>query len=199
LVENVDPHRGKNWRKGWVGMPLSLWLALLVTLTALGVVLRQVAIPVAVNITLTPGFMAPLLTGLLLGPVAGVVCGVIVGLSGALTEWWLLPVMGNIALGLSTGILSLVRGRLPLSVWVVLCMVMAVVVGGFLPTFAEKTVVELLPAFAAAIEASIDAAQAGVWAAVALLLEASVVRPLLRHLLPEGEEGGVNTDRPGDA
>ena len=168
-------------------MPLSVWLALLVILTAVGIVLRQIAIPVAVNITLTPGFTAPLLAGMLLGPVAGVLCGLIVGMSGALTEWWLLPVMGNIALGLSTGLPSLVRGRLPRPVWAALCVAMAVVVGGFLPTFTEKVIVELLPAIVAALEACIDAAQAGVWAVVALILEAGVVRPLLAHIITVDE------------
>ncbi|MFX0168767.1 MAG: hypothetical protein ACFE89_05325 [Candidatus Hodarchaeota archaeon] len=121
----------------------------------------------------------PILTGLLLGPLGGVLCGVFVGMSGALWEPFLIPILGNIALGLSTGIPSFYRHKIPKSLWIALCMLLAVVLGGFLPTFSiEVFIAGILPAFAV-ITASIDAVQAGIWASLALLLQLGVIEPIL--------------------
>lgn len=163
-------------------LPLSFRVALLAVFAALGVVLRIFSIPINVYVTLTPGFTIPLLTGIVLGPIEGVVCGLAVGISGALFEPALIPIVGNIALGLSTGIPTLARRRLPRLLWAGLCIVSAAIIGGFLPTFGGMIFYGVVPV-AAAASASIDAGQAAIWAVVALLLDASVVQPILQHLL----------------
>ena len=77
-------------------LPLSLWVALLAIFSAVGVILRQVAIPTfSMYVTLTPGFVMPLLAGIVLGPIGGILCGVFVGISGALWEPILIPLVGN--------------------------------------------------------------------------------------------------------
>jgi riboflavin transporter FmnP len=165
-------------------MPLSVRIALLAVFSALGMVLRLVAIPTgSPYVTLTPGFTIPLLTGIVLGPIAGVICGLMVGISGAITEPALIPVIGNMALGLSTGIPTIARRRLPRFLWASICITSATVIGGFLPTFCGEIIIYCVLPVAAAVDASIDAAQAAIWAIVALILEASVVQPLLERLL----------------
>jgi len=164
-------------------LPLSFQVALLALFAALGVVLRQVAIPTASPfVTLTPGFTIPLLTGIVLGPIGGFVCGLAVGISGAIWEPAIIPVIGNIALGLSTGIPTLARRRLPCLLWASICFISAIVVGGFLPTFGGEIIYGIVP-LAAALDASIDAAQAAIWVIIALLLDARIIQPLLKRLL----------------
>jgi hypothetical protein len=164
-------------------LPLSFQIALLAIFAALGVALRQVAIPTASPyVTLTPGFTIPLLTGIVLGPIGGFICGLAVGISGAVWEPAIIPVIGNIALGLSTGIPTLARKRIPYIVWASVCFLSAIVIGGFLPTFSGEIIYGIVP-IAAAFDASIDATQAAIWVIVALLLEARVIQPLLERLL----------------
>ncbi|MFX1564274.1 MAG: hypothetical protein ACFFDP_13305 [Promethearchaeota archaeon] len=164
-------------------LPLSFRVALLAVFAALGVALRQVAIPTGnPYVTLTPGFTIPLLTGIVLGPIEGFVCGLMVGISGAIWEPAIIPIVGNIALGLSTGVPTLARRKLPTLLWATICIASAALIGGFLPTFGGMIIYGVVPV-AAAVGASIDAGQAIIWAVVALLLDASVVQPLLQRLL----------------
>jgi hypothetical protein len=162
-------------------LPFSLWVALLAFCSALGIVLRQIAIPTFTPyVNLTPGFVMPLLAGMLLGPLGGVFCGVFVGMSGALWEPFLIPLLGNIALGLSTGLPSYFRFKMPQSLWMFLCVVFAIILGGFLPTFTVEVFVAVVLPPIAAITAGIDAAQAGLWASIALLILLGFVDSLLK-------------------
>ncbi len=161
-------------------LALSLWIAVLAIFSAVGIVLRQVAIPTFTPyVTLTPGFVMPLLAGIVLGPLGGVLCGVFVGISGTLWEPFLIPLIGNVALGLSTGIPSYYRHKLHRVSWMVACVLSAVVIGGFLPTFSIEVLVFGVPLFFAALTASIDAVQAGIWVVVAIILAQGVVDPIL--------------------
>jgi hypothetical protein len=170
-------------------LPPVFRLAMLAVFAALGILLRQVALPTLLPfVTLTPGFTMPLLTGIALGPIEGLACGLVVGMSGGLTEPALLPILGNIALGLSTGIPSLARRRLPYPLWAGLCVVSGSVFGGFLPTFAVEGLLFLVQPFAAAAAALTDGLQAIVWAIVAVLLDKKAVQPLLHRLVGYGEE-----------
>jgi hypothetical protein len=154
---------------------------------AVGILLRQVAVPTSLPfVTLTPGFTMPLLTGVALGPIEGLVCGLIVGIGGGLTEPVLLPVLGNIALGLSTGVPSLVRGRLPYPLWASLCVVSGSLFGGFLPTFSIEVLVFLVNPIAAAAAAVADGLQGMAWAIVAVLLDKTAVQPLLQRVVGYG-------------
>jgi hypothetical protein len=171
-------------------LPPALRVVLLAMLAAVGILLRQVAIPTSLSfVTLTPGFTMPLLTGLALGPIEGLVCGFIVGISGGLTEPALLPVLGNIALGLSTGFPSLVRGRLPYPLWASLCVLSGSFFGGFLPTFSIEVLVFLVHPIAAMAAAVADGLQGIVWAIVAVLLDKTAVQPLLQRVVGHGETG----------
>jgi len=161
-------------------LPFSLWLALLVVFSALGIALRQVAIPTyTLFVNLTPGFIIPLLSGMLLGPLGGIFCGVFVGMSGALWEPFLIPLVGNIALGLSTGLPSYFRHKIPYSLWLILCLIFAICIGGFFPTFAVEVFVAQIPPSVAILSASIDAVQAGLWVIIAFFILRGVVKPLL--------------------
>ncbi len=161
-------------------LPISIWIALIAIFGATGIILRQVAIPTfSLYVTLTPGFIIPLLAGIILGPIGGALCGAIVGISGALYEPILIPLIGNIALGLSTGIPTYFREWLNQYLWTILCVVSAISIGGFFPTFIVEVYIFAIPIPIAAITASIDAAQAGVWVSLALLIVHNIVNPLL--------------------
>lgn len=164
-------------------LPVSIWIALVAIFSATGIVLRQIAIPtLSLYVTLTPGFIIPLLAGIILGPIGGVLCGAIVGISGAPYEPILIPLIGNIALGLSTGIPTYFRQWLNQYLWAFLCVFSAISFGGFFPTFIVEVYIFAIPIHIAAITASIDAIQAGVWVSLALLIVHSIVSPLLsRH------------------
>ena len=161
-------------------LPLSLWITLLAIFSAVGIVLRQVAIPTfSPYVTLTPGFVMPLLTGIVLGPLGGILCGVFVGISGALWEPFLIPLVGNIALGISTGIPTYYRNKLQRNGWMIACLISAVILGGFLPTFVIEVFILVVPPYSAALPASIDAVQAGIWVLVTIILAQGVIDPIL--------------------
>jgi len=160
----------------------SIWIALLALFTATGVIFRQISIPIFPPfVSLTPGFLMPLLAGMVLGPLGGALCGLFVGVSGALWEFPLIPLIGNIALGLSTGIPSFYRNRMSPVLWMSLCVVSAMIIGGFLPTFIVEVLVIGFPPSIATLTASIDALQAIVWVVVALFLVMIIVDPILNR------------------
>ena len=159
---------------------ISLWVTILALFSAVGIILRQVAIPTfSPYVTLTPGFVMPLLTGIVLGPLGGLLCGVIVGMSGALWEPILIPLLGNIALGVSTGIPTYYRHKLSRVSWTLICILSAVIIGGFLPTFVIEVLVFGVPMIVAALTASVDAVQAGIWVVVVIILAQRIVDPIL--------------------
>jgi hypothetical protein len=163
-------------------LSLSIWIALLAVFAATGVVFRQISIPIFPPfVSLTPGFLMPLLAGIILGPVGGALCGLFVGVSGALWEFPLIPLIGNIALGLSTGTPSFYRNRMTPVLWISLCIVSAMIIGGFLPPFIVEVMVIRFPPSIATVTASIDALQAIVWVIVAILLVMSIVDPILNR------------------
>jgi hypothetical protein len=163
-------------------LPISFWTALLALFAAIGIVLRQVAIPIfPPYVTLTPGFIMPLLAGIVLGPLGGAIGGIIVGLSGALWEPFLIPLIGNIALGLSTGIPSYFRYKMSHFLWITMSILSAIFIGGFLPTFTIETLIYGVPFMIAAITASFDASQAGIWSGIALFTFVGIVNPVLEQ------------------
>ena len=163
-------------------LSLSIWIVLLAFFAATGVIFRQISIPIFPPfVSLTPGFLMPLLAGIILGPLGGALCGLFVGVSGALWEFPIIPLIGNIALGLSTGIPSFHRNRISPVLWMSLCVVSAMIIGGFLPTFIIEVLVIGFPPSVAAVTASIDAFQAIVWVVVAILLVLSIVDPILNR------------------
>jgi hypothetical protein len=175
-----------------ISLPVTFQIALTALFAALGVVLRQISVPTPLPyVTLTPGFTMPLLAGIVLGPIGGMVCGAIVGLSAGLWEPLIIPLIGNIALGLSTGIPSLLRYQIPTALWRGFCIIGGILIGGFLPTFIGELVL-LVPPLIAAAAASIDAIQAGIWASVAIILDAFTIQPFLTRNLPSSSQAISN-------
>lgn len=163
-------------------LSLSIWIALLALFTATGVIFRQISIPIFPPfVSLTPGFLLPLLAGMVLGPLGGALCGLFVGVSGALWEFPLIPLIGNIALGLSTGSPSFHRHKMPPVLWMSLCVISAMLIGGFLPTFIIEVVIIRFHPVIAMLTASVDAFQAIIWTVVAILLVIGIVDPILNR------------------
>lgn len=157
----------------------------LAIVAALGIVarfgIRITVIPEVVE--LTPGFMFSLLGGILGGLPGGVFVGAVVGLSGAMTggEFPLLPMLGNICLGVGSGYAIYIADRDTIKYYV-LVILGGGIIGGFLPTmtiFASLEAPLLVNLFAA----SIDMMQAILWAVVALIVERAIFRPLVGRQL----------------
>jgi len=104
-------------------------------LGALGVVLRTFSVQIVENVQITPGMIAPILSGMLLGISGGILTGSIVGVYAAAFsgEFWLIPLIGNICLGISTGIIKFSRNKKYIKS--LLFIISSGIIGGFLPTF----------------------------------------------------------------
>jgi hypothetical protein len=160
-------------------------------LASLGVVLRMfVRIPVIPGLLdLTPGFLFSELGGVIGGLPGGALVGAVVGLGGAMAggEPPLLPMIGNICLGIGTGYAIHLRSNRDSAVYAAMVVLGGGIIGGFIPSmtiFAAVTdSIEATMLFA-----TIDMLQAFLWAFVALLVERALVRPLVGHYLyPEME------------
>ena len=147
-------------------------LALVAVLGALGALLRYfTAITVVPDVVeLSPSFLIPQLAGMLMGSVGGGLCGVIVGVAGSIRggEFPLIPLLGNIALGLSTGIVKDFVGDDKRRLKKFLYVISGAFIGGFIPTFAISIL--FAPAFAVVFYALIDAFQAGFWAFIGVIV-----------------------------
>lgn len=147
-------------------------IAIVAVLGALGALLRYfVAITVIPGVVeLTPSFLIPQLAGMLMGSLGGSLCGVIVGVAGSVRggEFPLIPLLGNVALGFSTGIVKDIVGKERKRMKKVLYVVSGAFIGGFLPTF----VISILfaPVFSIVFYALIDAFQAGFWAFIGVII-----------------------------
>ncbi|TFH07533.1 MAG: hypothetical protein E4H14_08300 [Candidatus Thorarchaeota archaeon] len=160
-------------------------LTTIAMIAALGIVVRYtIQIPVIPNaVVLTPGFMFSILGGIVGGLPGGVVVGAVVGASGALTgtEIPLLPMFGNICLGIGSGY-AIYFGKRDKLKYYIMVILGSGIIGGFIPTmtvfssFVDPIIVNL-------IAASIDMAQAFLWAVVALVVERTIIRPIVGHYL----------------
>lgn len=160
-------------------------LTTLALIAALGIVVRYaIQIPVIPNaVVLTPGFLFSLLGGVVGGLPGGIIVGAIVGASGAIsgTEVPLLPMLGNICLGIGSGyaIYFAIRDTMRYYMLVILG---GGIIGGFIPTM---TVFSSLvdPLIVNLVAATIDMAQAFLWAATALVVEKRIIRPIVGHYI----------------
>ncbi len=149
----------------------------LAILAAMGISVRfLVRIPIIPGLLeLTPGFMFSELGGIIGGLAGGMLVGAIVGVGGAMAggEPFLLPMIGNIFLGVGTGWAIHVNSDRDSVHYRIMVILGGALIGGFLPSitiFAFFT--ESLEA--AIIVALIDCFQAGLWASVALFVEKSI-------------------------
>ncbi len=160
-------------------------LTTIAMIAAIGIVVRYtIQIPVIPNaVVLTPGFMFSILGGIVGGIPGGVIVGAIVGVSGALTgtEIPILPMIGNICLGLGSGYAIYFTKRDNLKYYI-LVILGSGIIGGFIPTM---TIFSSLidPLVVNLIAASIDMAQAFLWAVVALVVERKIIRPIVGNYL----------------
>lgn len=166
-------------------------LATLAMVAALGIVVRIfVRVPVIPGLLdLTPGFLFSELGGVVGGLPGGALVGAVVGLGGAMAggEPPLLPMIGNICLGVGTGYAIHLRPNRDGVVYATMVVLGGGIIGGFIPsmtifaTLTESFEITLL-------FATIDMLQAFLWAFVALLIEKALVRPVVGHYLyPEME------------
>ncbi len=163
----------------------SVALTTLAVIAALGIIVRYaIQIPVIPDVVvLTPGFMFSILGGIIGGLPGGIIIGAIVGFSGALsgTEIPLLPMFGNICLGIGSGYAIHFSKRDSVRYWI-LVVLGSGIIGGFIPTitlfysFVDSIIVNL-------IAASIDMTQAFLWAVVALIVEMKIIRPIVGDYL----------------
>ncbi|MFW9803718.1 MAG: hypothetical protein ACFFFC_13745 [Candidatus Thorarchaeota archaeon] len=171
-------------------------LTTLAMLSALGIVVRMfVRIPVIPGLLdLTPGFLFSELGGVIGGLPGGALVGAIVGLGGAISggEPPLLPMIGNICLGIGTGYAIHVKADRNSPLYIAMVIIGGGIIGGFIPSMT------IFAAFTESIEltilyAAIDMLQAFLWAFVALLLERTVIRPTIgQYLYPVYEFQEIN-------
>jgi hypothetical protein len=160
-------------------------ISTLAIVAALGIVVRYtVQIPVIPDaVVLTPGFIFSILGGIIGGIPGGAIVGAIVGAAGALsgTEVPILPMFGNICLGIGSGYAIYFANRDTVKYYI-LVFLGAGIVGGFIPTMTvfsslvDPLVVNLLAAI-------IDMLQAFLWVGIALIIEQRLVRPILGNYL----------------
>jgi hypothetical protein len=167
-------------------------LTTLAMIAALGIVVRMfVRIPVIPGfVELTPGFLFSLLGGVIGGVPGGIFVGAIVGIGGAMGggEPPLLPMIGNIFLGIGSGLAIHVTKERNSRKYALMVVLGGGIIGGFIPT---ATVFASLidPIEVILAGALLDMTQGFLWAIVALFVERSIIRPIAgKYLYPEPEE-----------
>ncbi len=167
-------------------------LTTLALIAALGIVVRLFVritlIPGLVE--LTPGFLFSLLGGVIGGVPGGIFVGAIVGIGGAMGggEPPLLPMIGNIFLGIGSGLAIHVTKERNSRKYALMVVLGGGIIGGFIPT---ATVFASLidPIEVILAGALLDMTQGFLWAIVALFVERSIIRPIAgKYLYPELEE-----------
>ncbi|UCE10675.1 MAG: hypothetical protein JSW61_01725 [Candidatus Thorarchaeota archaeon] len=166
-------------------LPLKKNTVALVTLAliaALGIAVRTfIEIPIVPGLlVLTPGFLFSLLGGVLGGIPGGVIVGGITGIGGAMTgnEPPLLPFLGNVALGIGAGMaIHIVKERDNIR-YVLLVILGGGLIGGLLPSLTIFASVLDPPEVIIGL-ALIDMTQAILWGLVALIVERTIIRPIV--------------------
>lgn len=175
-------------------------LTTLAILAAIGIAARLFArIPVIPGLLeLTPGFMFSELGGIIGGLGGGLLVGAIVGIGGAVAggEPFLLPMIGNVFLGIGTGLPLHATSNRDSNQYRIMVILGGAFIGGFLPS------VTIFAFFtetwgAAIIVALIDCFQAGLWASVALFVE-RIIREIFGNYIygntKTSTEGSVTGD-----
>ena len=167
-------------------------LTTLALIAALGIVVRMfVRLPVIPGfVELTPGFLFSLLGGVIGGVPGGIFVGAIVGIGGAMGggEPPFLPMIGNIFLGIGSGLAIHVTKERNSRKYAMMVVLGGGIIGGFIPTATVfASLVDPIEIILAA--ALLDMTQGFLWAIVALFVERSIIRPIAgKHLYPEPEE-----------
>ncbi len=164
----------------------------LALIAAIGTVVRLfVRIPVIPGfVELTPGFLFSLLGGVIGGVPGGIFVGAVVGMGGTVGggEPPLLPMIGNIFLGIGSGLAIHVTKERDSRKYALMVVLGGGIIGGFIPTATVfASFVDPIEIILAA--ALLDMTQGFLWAIVALFVERRIIRPIAgNHLYPEPEE-----------
>jgi hypothetical protein len=167
-------------------------LTTLALIAALGIVVRMfVRIPVIPGfVELTPGFLFSLLGGIIGGVPGGIFVGAIVGIGGAMGggEPPLLPMIGNIFLGIGSGLAIHITKERNSRRYALLVVLGGGIIGGLIPTATIfASLIDPVEVILAA--ALLDMTQGFLWAIVALFVERKIIRPIAgNYLYPEPEE-----------
>lgn len=160
-------------------------LTTIALIAALGMIVRfAIQIPVIPGLVeLTPGFLFSILGGVIGGIPGGILAGITVGLGGALAggSLELLTIFGNLFLGIGGGfaIYFAKRDSLKYNILVILG---AGIIGGLIPSMTLFAGIGV-PFEANLFLASIDMAQGFLWAVVAIIVERTLIRPIVGHYL----------------
>ncbi len=161
-------------------------IAVLAIIAALGLIMRYLVritiIPELVEIT--PGFLFSELGGIIGGIFGGILVGLAVGIGGAMGagELSIIPLVGNIFLGIGTGYAVHITKERDSKKYMILAILGGGIIGGFIPDmtiflFLSETIE------AAFLLAIIDMIQGFIWAAVAIIVERSLIRPIAGHYI----------------
>ncbi len=155
-------------------------------IAALGIATRfLIRIPVIPNLVeLTPGFLFSELSGIVGGLAGGVLVGATIGIGGAVAggEVPLMPMIGNIFLGIGTGYAIHFAKDRDSYKYALMVILGGGIIGGFVPDM--SVFLPLTESMQAALVAALaDTFQGLIWAPVALFVERVIVRPLLGHYL----------------
>ncbi|MDF1540633.1 MAG: hypothetical protein P1Q69_17175, partial [Candidatus Thorarchaeota archaeon] len=160
-------------------------LTTLAVLAALGIVARIfIRIPVIPGFfELTPGFLFSELGGIVGGIPGGLFVGAVVGIGGALAggEFPLLPMVGNMCLGLGTGIAVYLARRNSVK-FSLIAILGGGIIGGFIPTMTIFAAVtdSLELTFILAIA---DMIQAVIWAIAAIFVDRYIIQKILGNYI----------------
>ncbi len=170
-------------------------LVILAMLAALGILVRSfISIPVVPGLVeLTPGFLFSILGGVIGGVPGGVFVGAITGLGGALAgnEPPLLPMIGNIFLGVGGGYaIHLVKDRDGFK-YATMVILGSGIIGGFIPS--ATIFASLTDSWEVIVgTAAIDMFQGFLWGFIALILEKWVIRPVVGHYIYRPRDGSFD-------
>ncbi len=178
-------------------------LAILAILAAMGIFVRTfIQIPVVPGLVeLTPGFLFSILGGVIGGIPGGILVGAITGLGGAIAggEPPILPMIGNIFLGIGAGYAIYLVDERDSIKYAILVILGSGIIGGFIPsatifaTLSDSIVVIVATA-------AIDMFQGFLWGIVAIMVEKWIIRPIAGQYIyrstdkpfEELEEGNMN-------
>ena len=158
----------------------------LAMIAAVGIVIRStlwfMLIPDVAE--LTPAFTFSLLGGIVGGLPGGLFVGFVVGLGGVIsgTTNPLVPFIGNMALGVGTGYAVHMTGERDSKKFIAMGILGGGVIGGFLADLVILSIF-LLPIELILLGAVVDMVQAFCWAMLAIILERTVIRPILGHYI----------------
>lgn len=160
-------------------------LTTIALIAALGMIVRYaIQIPVIPNLVeLTPGFMFSILGGIIGGIPGGILAGCAVGIGGAISggSFAMLTLFGNLFLGIGGGY-AIYFARRDSFKYGILVVLGAGIIGGFIPSMTMFYTIGL-PFEINFMYASIDMTQGFLWGAIALIIEKTIIRPIVGHYL----------------